>query len=143
MCDAFCGALQRRGIAPPPLLWPPTKTSAKFKFVFHRLDHVHDPIHSMLPPKKVLRCCNAHPAANNQKRNAFFISGFRDTLTQSLKMFLILQTFYEIVGKVKIILRTTYLLFSYPRVAGSNQTGLWVHPSTCSQSIPKSRCYSH
>ena len=93
--------------------------------------------------KKVLRCCNAHPAANNQKRNAFFISGFRDTLTQSLKMFLILQTFYEIVGKVKIILRTTYLLFSYPRVAGSNQTGLWVHPSTCSQSIPKSRCYSH
>ena len=85
MCDAFCGALQRRGIAPPSLLWPPTKTSAKFKFVFHRLDHVHDPIHSMLPPKKVLRCCNAHPAANNQKRNAFFISGFRVTLTQIVK----------------------------------------------------------
>ena len=96
MCDAFCGALQRRGIAPLPLLWPPTKTSAKFKFVFHRLDHVHDPIHSMLPPKKVLRCCNAHPAANNQKRNAFFISGFRDTLTQSLNVSKNLQTFYEI-----------------------------------------------
>ena len=83
------------------------------------------------------KCCVvAMPTQPQITKNAMpFLSRDSGILWRNRWMFLNLQTFYEIVGKIKIILRT-YLLFSYPRVARSNETGLWVQPSTCSQSIP-------